>query len=156
MKTEFIKLPKLKEPKLQQFQQRNLNHMITCHSEFFKRYIKPLPKQQNSIPKYHEENNIEDEITADEGEDDQRNQPNEQERNQENRNNQAADLAIQQRRVQLQPQAENEAPKRRRTRSTGPAPEMLNVLPAAIEYSNRTRREIQEIHERHEAEARRD
>ena len=134
----------------------NPNHMITRHSEFFKRYIRPLPKQQNSIPEYHEENNDEDGITVDESEDDQRNQPNEQERNQENRNNQAADPAIQQRRVQLQPQAENEAPTRRSTRSRGPAPEIPNVLPAAIEYSNRTRREIQEIHERHEAEARRD
>ena len=81
--------------------------MITRHSEFFKRYIKPLPKQQNLIPEYHEENNDEDGITVDESEDDQRNQPNEQERNQENRNNQAADPANQQRRVQLQPQAEN-------------------------------------------------
>ena len=134
----------------------NPNHMITRHSEFFKQYIKPLPKQQNSIPEYHEENNDEDKITAEEGKDDQFNQPNEQERNKENRNNQAVDLAIQQRRVQLQPQAENEAPTRRSTRSTEPAPEMPNVLPAAIEYSNRTRREIQEIHERHEAEARRD
>ena len=130
--------------------------MITRHSEFFKRYIKPLPKQQNLIPEYHEENNDEDGITVDESEDDQRNQPNEQERNQENRNNQAADPVNQQRRVQLQPQAENEAPTRRSTRSRGPAPEIPNVLPAAIEYSNRTRREIQEIHERHEAEARRD
>ena len=39
---------------------------------------------------------------------------------------------------------------RRSTRSTGPAPDIPNVLPAAIEYSNRTRREIQEIHEQHE------
>ena len=42
------------------------------------------------------------------------------------------------------------------TRFQGPASEIPNVLPAAIEYSNRTRREIEEIHERHEAEARRE
>ena len=128
----------------------NPNRMITRHSEHFKRYLKPLPKQQTPNPEYHEEENDDEHVHVENEEEDQQNNPNERGQNQNRMANEAQEIPP--RRVHF----ENNRPARRSTRSQGPAPEIPNVLPAAIEYSNRTRREIEEIHERHEAEARRE
>ena len=136
--------------------------IITRHSTFLKHFIEPIQHKQN--PEYHDyhendEHAILDDDPGNGNEEDDDDRRNELEQPQPQRNiGQAIAQQPQPRREVQIPEQVNErrgirnplAFVGRQLRSRGPAPEIPNVLPAAPEYSNTVRRELQEIHDQHE------
>ena len=146
------------------------NKIITRHSTFLKHFIEPIQHKQN--PEYHDYHENDEHAILDDdpgngngNEEDDNDRRNELEQPQPQRNiGQAIAQQPQPRREVQIPEQVNErrgirnplAFVGRHLRSRGPAPEIPNVLPAAPEYSNTVRRELQEIHDQHgrqEAEA---
>ena len=144
--------------------------IITRHSTFLKHFIEPIQHKQN--PEYHDYHENDEHAILDddpgngngneEDDDDRRNEL-EQPQPQRNIGQAIAQQPQPRREVQIPEQVNERRGIRnplafvgRQLRSRGPAPEIPNVLPAAPEYSNIVRRELQEIHDQHgrqEAEA---
>ena len=132
------------------------------HSTFFKPFIEPLNHKQNPEPVYHDYNDTDEEhiIDDDPGTGNDNAEDDENERRNRNEEDNEDEEPPQPVRDARRPEPVNEqrgirnplAFVGRHLRSRGPAPEIPNVLQAAPEYSNTTRRELQEIHDQHERE----